>query len=164
MPNPRSVTALALATGLATGVMLLPTLAADGAPGRYTLTPADGGAFVRLDSQTGEVSICKRQDNQWACDAAADDRRALQTELDRLTTENKDLKSAVRRLEELAGLGESDPSKNSGKRAESQHPQFKLPTEQDIDQAVGYVQRMIKKLKDKLREFEEGGEPKSQKL
>ncbi len=164
MPNIRSVTALALAlaTGLAAGAMTLPAMATGGVPGRYTLTPADGGAFVRLNSQTGEVSVCKRQDGQWACDAVADDRRALQQEIDRLNTENADLKSAVRRLEDMVGLGESDPSKN--KRAESQVPVFKLPSEQDIDQAVGYVQRMIKKLKDKLREFEEGGEPKSQKL
>jgi DnaJ-domain-containing protein 1 len=147
---------------VATMIALSPgALANDGTKGRYTLTPADG-AFVRLDTQTGEVAICKRQAEQWACDTVAEDRRALQQEIDRLSAENSELKSAVRRLEEMVGLPDGEKPKTE-KRAETELPKFRLPSEQDIDQAVGYVQRMMKKLKEKLRELEDG-DPKSQKL
>ena len=57
---------------------------ADQAGGRYRMTPAEGGAFLRLDTQTGAMSVCQRKDGRWACEAVPDERRALETEIDRL--------------------------------------------------------------------------------
>jgi hypothetical protein len=113
---------------------------------RYKLTPTDGGAFLRLDTQTGATSVCRRKPGGWACEAAADDRRALETEIDRLAKENTDLKSAVRRLEELLKLPDPD--------AKSTKPgglKLRLPTEQQVDRAVGYVAGIVHKFKEKMR-------------
>lgn len=80
--------------------------------GRYKLTPADGGSFLRLDSQTGAMSVCQRKDAKWACEAIPDDRRALEAEIARLSGENKELQGNVKRLEELLAL--SDPEGRTG--------------------------------------------------
>jgi hypothetical protein len=113
----------------------------EGAPGRYTMHPADGG-FLRLDTQTGEMSMCQRASGAWNCSMLPDERVALERE-------NQELKSAVKRLEEMAGVGDS-----RGKQAEKSGPAAQLPTEEDLDKAMSYVQRMLKKFKEKVRELE----------
>jgi hypothetical protein len=117
---------------------------ADQAGGRYRMTPAEGGAFLRLDTQTGAMSVCQRKDGRWACEAVPDERRALETEIDRL-------KSEVRRLEELLAL--PDPGTPDGKRAQRSGPKLSLPSEEDIDRAMDYAQRMMRKFKERMREF-----------
>ena len=139
MHTPRllfSAIALALLVGAAPD--------ADQAGGRYRMTPAEGGAFLRLDTQTGAMSVCQRKDGRWACEAVPDERRALETEIDRL-------KSEVRRLEELLAL--PDPGTPDGKRAQRSGPKLSLPSEEDIDRAMDYAQRMMRKFKERMREF-----------
>jgi hypothetical protein len=117
---------------------------ADQAGGRYRMTPAEGGAFPRLDTQTGAMSVCQRKDGRWACEAVPDERRALETEIDRL-------KSEVKRLEELLAL--PDPGTPDGKRAQRSGPKLSLPSEEDLDRAMDYAQRMMRKFKERMREF-----------
>ncbi len=76
-------------------------------------------------------------------------------ELARLRAENTDLKAEVKRLEEVAGL-----SGRGGPQLNSQPPEkLQLPTEQDVDQALDYVERMYKKFRDRLRNLESSGKP-----
>jgi len=117
---------------------------ADQISGRYRMTPAEGGAFLRLDTQTGAMSVCQRKDGRWACEAVPDERRALETEIDRL-------KSEVKRLEELLAL--PDPGTPDGKRAQRSGPKLSLPSEEDLDRAMDYAQRMMRKFKERMREF-----------
>ena len=42
-----------------------------GPPGRYAIVPA-GEGFVRLDTQTGMVSHCGRQEGHWRCEPAVE--------------------------------------------------------------------------------------------
>jgi hypothetical protein len=123
----------------------------DEAGARYQLEPAGAGAFLRLDRQTGATSICRRKDGALVCEAAADDRRALETEIDRLATENGELKGAVRRLEELLGLPEADdkPAKRGSFNFSLKN--FRLPSEQDVDRAMDYVESMVRKFKERWR-------------
>ena len=65
-------------------------------------SPVEGG-FLRMDSHTGAVSMCQRIGGKWACEAVADDRRALEAEIERLGAENRTLGGTVRRLEEQLG-------------------------------------------------------------
>jgi hypothetical protein len=111
----------------------------DTASGRFTMHPADGG-FLRLDTQTGQMSMCQRSGGAWACNSLPDERLALERE-------NQELKNSVKRLEDMAGVGEPRQSEKS--------PMAKLPTEDDVDKAMSYVQRMLKKFKDKVRELED---------
>ena len=118
----------------------------DQAGGRYRMTPAEGGAFLRLDTQTGAMSVCQRKDGRWACEAVPDERRGLQAEIERLQSE-------VKRLEELLAL--PDPGTPDGKRAQRSGPKLSLPSEEDIDRAMDYAQRMMRKFKDRMREFKD---------
>lgn len=117
---------------------------------RYKLTPAADGTFLRVDGQTGATSVCRRKEGQWACEAAADDRRALETEIDRLSTENADLKSAVKRLEGLLGLPDAD-----GKNTKRGGFKFRLPTEQEVDHALDYVEGVARKLREHWHRFKD---------
>jgi hypothetical protein len=118
--------------------------------GRYRMTPADGGAFLRLDTHTGAMSVCQRKDGAWSCEAIADQRRALETEIDRLATENRELQSAVKRLEELLALPDPDGKDRHARRG---GPKIQLPSEEDVDRAMDYIQRMMRKFKDRMRDF-----------
>jgi hypothetical protein len=120
--------------------------------GRYKLTPADGGSFLRLDSQTGAMSVCQRKDAKWACEAIADDRRALEAEIARLSGENKELQGNVKRLEELLAL--PDPE-GKDRRAQRGGARFQLPSEEEVDRAMDFVERMMRKFRDKLRDFKD---------
>lgn len=129
-------------------------LAADDArPGRYTMTPADGG-FIRLDTETGAMALCVKRDDQWSCDPMPDAMADRQREIERLEAENKALKDEIRRMEDTLGLSEPKPGEDGSKQAERPKGTFELPSEQDVDKAFDYVQRMLKKFQERMRELE----------
>ncbi len=74
---------------------VLPALAEDATPegeeGRYTFSKVADG-FIRLDMQTGEVSLCSQRTVGWACQAVPEDRAVLENEIARLRSENAVLK------------------------------------------------------------------------
>ena len=82
-PNLAAVAALTL-------FVAAPAAGQDGA-GRFQLKEAGAGRFVRLDSQTGTVSVCSQQGETWTCKAMADDRAELHEEIARLKDENRAL-------------------------------------------------------------------------
>ncbi|MGI9383503.1 MAG: hypothetical protein ACR2PO_10140 [Methyloligellaceae bacterium] len=77
---------------LTTLLLTLPAPAHSQEAGRYTMAPS-GNGIVRLDSQTGAVSICGERFKRWVCRSVADDKHALQREIDRLTEENGTLRT-----------------------------------------------------------------------
>ena len=118
----------------------------DERPGRFMLQPADGG-FIRLDTATGDISLCVRAGASVECKPVKDD-RDMQREMARLVDENRELKAEIKRLEGMLGL-DGGPGKPK--------PRLELPSEEDVDKALGYVERMFKKFRDKLRELDGGG-------
>lgn len=114
--------------------------------GRFVMTPVEGG-FLRMDTLTGAVSLCQRTGGKWACEAVADDRRTLETEMERLGAENRQLNSTVRRLEEMLAQPETGSHADKG-------PKFQIPSEEDVDRALGYMQRLMRKFKEKMRELD----------
>ena len=117
--------------------------------GRFVMTPVEGG-FLRMDTLTGAVSLCQRAGGKWACEAVADDRRTLETEMERLGAENRQLNSTVKRLEEMLALPEGE----GGDRRADKGSKFQLPSEEDVDRALGYMQRLMRKFKEKMRELD----------
>lgn len=93
--------------------------------GRYQMERTDEG-FVRLDTVTGEVSLCRETSGQMACRMAADERAAFEEELDSLT----------RRVEAL------EKAENSA--LSSDKP--RLPTDEEIDRTMGIMERMMQRL------------------
>ncbi len=146
---------LALAALLSCALLPLATTlpsAADEKPGRYTMTPTEGG-FLKLDTATGVVELCTKAGDEWACKPTKDGETALRKEIDGLKAENEVLKDQLKTADEVAGLG--DPDKKGGPgRGKAQ-----LPTEQDVDQAFDYFERMVKKLRERLNRIESDKKP-----
>ena len=93
-----------LALGLCAGLLLAGTAfsqaASPQAPqpeneeSRFSFFRASGG-FVRLDGESGQVSLCTRHEAGWLCQAAPEERSALEAEIARLQVENATLKKEV---------------------------------------------------------------------
>lgn len=110
------------------------------ASGRYTLSPTEGG-FVRMDTTTGAVSTCTGTLETLVCRSVADDRQALQSEIDRLSSENEALR------EELAN--------NKGAGATDGTAGITVPSDEDVDKAMGFLEKMVKRFKALIKELQE---------
>lgn len=119
--------------------------------GRFVMSPADNG-FARLDTETGAMSLCTRQDEKWVCTLMEDEAKALRDEVARLRGE-------VQRLQEQAALPDRRPG-----AAERPDTTLELPTEEEVDKALDYVESIFRKFRDRIRKFEdeEGASPQHQ--
>lgn len=129
-------------------------------PGRYSMTPTEGGV-LRLDTETGAVSLCSRKSGDWACAPVGEPPRADATEIERLRAENTELRAAVKHLEEMMGV---DGNRRPGAKAERPGGGMTIPSEKDVDEALDYVERMYKKFRDRLRQLEGADKDKGQPL
>jgi hypothetical protein len=83
---------------------------------RFSFFHADGG-YLRLDGRTGQVSLCTRRQAGWLCQAAPEERAALEAEIARLQAQNAVLKQEVLAHDlPLPGgaAGDSAPATGSG--------------------------------------------------
>lgn len=106
---------------------------------RYRFNPVDGGV-LRLDSQTGQVSFCRAREGGWTCETAADDRAALEAEIKRLS-------------ERIAALE---------KQANDPANRFRTPSDQEIEQMMGFFEKMMKRFRgvvENLKKEWEGATP-----
>ena len=105
--------------------------------GRYRMEKTDGG-FVRLDTATGEVSLCREQEGQIVCRMAADERAAFEKELDLLT-------KRVEALEKGGVTGETTAKPS-------------LPTDEEIDRTMTIMEKMMQRFMGIVKNLEEGVE------
>lgn len=110
---------LILASALA-----LPVLAAAHAEEaeRYRLEKSDTG-YVRMDTKTGEMSICEERAGQLVCKLAADERSAFQDEVDRLRADLKSLEERIAKLEK---------------------PGLPLLTDEEFDRTMSYMEKFVR--------------------
>ena len=107
--------------------------AEEAAVNRYTMEKTETG-FVRLDTRTGEMSICTEQGGQLVCRLAADERRALEEIL-------ADLSARVDALEQhLEGPLPMDKSTD-------------IPDEAEIDRALGAMEKLMRSFSGMVDEF-----------
>ena len=132
--------------GVVAGFFLLaPAKADDATPenetGRYTFNKVAEG-FVRLDTQTGEVSLCGRRTVGWACQAMPEDRAVLESEIARLRTENAVLKKDIltRGLPLPAGTMPEPPPLRDSER------QPRWGGNSDLDRMMAFVGRVWQRL------------------
>lgn len=102
--------------------------------GRYTMTPTPEG-FVRLDTRTGAVALCTTAGGVASCRGAPEERDALQNEVDRLTRENAELKTRLA----------AAPKRPGG---------LELPKEEDVDKALNFAEKFMRRLMRIMREEE----------
>jgi hypothetical protein len=121
--------------------LIAPASAEDAAPdgegGRYTFNKVAEGV-VRLDTQTGEVSVCSQHAVGWACQAAPEDRAVLENEIARLRRENAVLKKDMlaRGLPLPAGAAPEPPLAQNGE------PALRPPSDADLDHVIAFAGRV----------------------
>lgn len=104
---------------------------------RYQMEKTDKG-YVRMDTQTGEMSICEERSGQLVCKLAADERTALQDEIGRLQSEVKAIEDRVVKLEGSL----------------SQKLESTLPTEEEFEKTMGYMERFFRSFMGIVKDFE----------
>jgi hypothetical protein len=118
--------------------------------GRFLMQPVDGGV-LRMDMDTGAMALCTKRGEKFACEPVQEF-PVSRGDAGRLETENRELRAEIKRLEELLGLGDKPATEKPARRSHK----FELPTEEDLDKAMGYVERMIKKFREKMKDLESG--------
>jgi len=116
----------------------------DGGEGRYTFSKVPDG-YLRLDTQTGEVSVCNQRSVGWACQLVPEDRAVLENEIARLRRENATLKKDIlaRGLPLPGGAVADAPTARDGDRSESDG-------EADLDRVITLVSRMWHRIVDAI--------------
>ena len=123
---------LAIVTGLAGAAEPdKPAVPGASAAGRFAMNPVDGG-FLRMDTDTGTVSHCTKKGTGWACETVPDDYKALQQE-------NEALKRELSQLRKEARTGGNQDAKSDRK--------FELPSEEEVDKALGQIDKYMRKFK-----------------
>jgi hypothetical protein len=129
--------------------LIVPALAEEPTPdngeGRYTFNKVSDG-FLRLDAQTGEVSVCSQRTVGWACQAVPEDRTILENEIARLRHENAALKKDIlaRGLPLPTGTLPEPPVIRDGEHM----PQ--VGDNSDLDRMMSFVGRVWHRLVDAI--------------
>jgi hypothetical protein len=103
--------------------------------GRYTLTPS-GAGFVRLDTQTGQVSECTGAPSSLVCKSTPDERTALMAEIDR-----------------LQGKIDAWDAAAPAPAVDQKSLELNIPDDRQVDKAFNFLERMIKRFKGLVEEM-----------
>ncbi len=117
---------------LAATALIAPLLAAAPAAaenGRYVMEKT-GEGYVRMDTATGEMSICAEKNGQIVCKLAADERAAFQDALDRL-------EDRVSQLEDRVGRT------------------LAYPSEEEFDQGLDRMEQFFRRFLGVIDDFDE---------
>jgi hypothetical protein len=104
---------------------------------RYTMEKTEDG-YVRLDTQTGEMSVCRQEGAELVCRVSADERKALEDEIDRLGTRLGDVEKRLTALE-------SSPYLKPGEL---------LPSEEDLEQSLDTAEKFFRRFMEVMRDIE----------
>lgn len=118
-----------IAIGLATLLFPATLPAAEPDTARFQLERS-GDHFVRLDKQTGAMSLCEEKDGSLVCRMAADERAAYEDELDRLS-------DRVSALENKSIVNKA------------------LPSDAEIDRSISIMEKMMKSFMGVVKQFQE---------
>ena len=115
--------------------------------GRYSFAPADGG-YLRLDSTTGQVSVCSQGSVGWACQLVPDERAALDSEIARLQDEVVRLKAEAAKPEPPRPQAELAP------RSGQDESRLKLPSREEMEKAKAAFERAWRHFVDMVYDFQ----------
>ncbi|WP_454915540.1 hypothetical protein [Xanthobacter sediminis] len=108
--------------------------AADAAPApRFAFAPVEGGA-LKLDTQTGQVSLCTKGTGGFACTAVPDSRDAYEAEIARLQAE-------IAALRQGAGAQKPDT------------PPQARPDPSEISRAFDYATQLYRRFRQMIDEL-----------
>jgi len=129
MTNVRIATLIALTVTLAVPALAqtpdAPKATPDSVNGRFNMSPiADG--VLRLDTRTGQISLCRKRNDNWACESVADDRAAYEKE--------------IARLQERVNKLESQLDRGANKQTE-----LKLPSDAEVDRVMKFFENIFRR-------------------
>lgn len=116
-------------------------------PDRYRLEKTPDG-YVRMDTRTGAMSICQEKWGELVCKMAADERTAVQDEIERLQS---DLKALEDRLGTVKALEDRVAKLESSLTAKIEQS---LPTEEDFNKTMSYMERFFRSFMAIVKDFE----------
>lgn len=139
------------------------------ATGRYELKPT-GDGFLRLDTATGQVSLCADRQGAWTCRVVPDDRRAYEAEIAALAEENDRLRTTLAgEASEPGGQrsgGQRGATLPGGSTAETGPATAEadgLPSDEEMDKVFdtfeGFADRMVGLVGKLQKQFEQLEEP-----
>jgi hypothetical protein len=102
---------------------------------RYRLEKTENG-YVRMNTATGEMSICEERTAQLVCKLAADERAAFQDEIDRLQAKLDGIDARVAKLEQRA------------------IPEALLPSEEEVDKSLDIMEKFFNRFMGMMKEFD----------
>lgn len=131
--------------------------AAAGGPGRYTMSPTEGGV-IRLDRETGAMSFCSGSGGDWSCKAMPESEAALKRRIEELEAEKRALEAERR-------LRDAEPARPYARAPEVEPPtedaippappgDLPVPNERDVDKLFDYVEGMVRKFKERIDRLE----------
>jgi hypothetical protein len=127
----------------------------DGDDSRFTFTRIEDG-YLRLDSRTGQVSVCTRRTAGWTCLTVADERAALEAEIARLQGENAALKKELlARNLPLPGVVKPDPPP-----AKTEEPKA-LPDDADLTKMMAFVEKVWRRMVEIITNLQREAKKKS---
>ncbi|MCB1510771.1 MAG: hypothetical protein KDJ36_07690 [Hyphomicrobiaceae bacterium] len=162
---------VATALGLAISMTSSVNAQRQDAPGRFTLHKTDDG-FIRLDTQSGETSLCRKVEKTWSCTPMDDGAARLRKRIAELEQQNSALSREVRILRDdfttlerhrEGGGGQNRdgrPNRDNRDDRPGGRYQFRLPSEQEVDRALDYFESMLKKFQDRLKRLERDVAPR----
>lgn len=111
---------------------------AEGVANRYQMEKTENG-YVRLDTMTGEMSVCVENGGRLSCRAAKDERQALNDSIDMLETR-------ITALEQNAHAGPAPEPKI-------------LPDDEEIEKTLGVMEKFMRGFFDIAKELREDTSP-----
>lgn len=113
-----------------------------GSDSRYMASEVEDG-ILRIDRQSGAVSLCKRAGGEWICELVRDDRDAMLRQIEELRRENRQLRRQLARVD-------PDFADRDRVRVEPARPGFDPDdgrlTREEIDETMDSFEYMMERL------------------
>jgi hypothetical protein len=125
-------------------------------PGRYSFHRVEDG-FLRLDTQTGQVTLCSAHAVGWACQAVPEDRAALEQEIERLREQVEHFRQENAALRASLPPAPSAPPRPPGDLTpkSDQGGGLKMPTDEDIARARVAVENAWRRLMEMMKALQD---------
>ncbi len=129
----------------------------DSQPGRYTFNKTAKG-YVRLDSETGEISLCTLNSDNLVCQLGADERMAYEFALNEMRDEIDTLQERLNQLKtDTNSAGAEKPEKSKSPDEMEFPPEFDTA----MDFAQEAMRRFYSVIQDLKKDYEDKLGPSS---
>lgn len=124
--------------------------APDSENGRFSFTQVPDG-LLRLDTRTGNVSLCSKREAGWACQVVPDERAILEGEIARLQNQN----GALKREMIARGVPFPAPAPQAERPAAQPRVELNLPSDAELDRVMTFMEKVWRRLLDMVDDTKE---------